>query len=297
MKAEIVIIDGKNLLHRVAHVHSKQQRQFKNIFVQAFLHSCLKIYNLLGGKFIFAWEGSGNFRFDVYPQYKAKQTPSPELKEMLESMEKQERKLKHLLSTLGFEQYLGNGGEGDDVIGYLSRKFSARGKTVVIYSADSDLRQLVSDFVYTMSPSPEGEVVFNVEAVEKKHGVKPERIPDLKALTGDKSDCIPGVGGIGPKKAIALIQKLGDIESIIAAAQDESMTWAESVNSSLRKWIAVSSIEIRRNLILVTIVSDASLVKEIPPELNEENSLAFMEDLGIEFPSMILRKLLKMAKG
>jgi 5'-3' exonuclease len=134
-------------------------------------------------------------------------------------MAEQERRLKAILRALGVRQYYGIGCEADDVIGRLAYEYSQDKDAVVIYSGDSDLRQLVNDRVCVIAPGFRGkDAYYGREEVLQKHGVPPELLADQKALSGDSSDNIPGIPGIGPVKANKLIDAFGGIESIIAVA-------------------------------------------------------------------------------
>jgi DNA polymerase-1 len=108
-----------------------------------------------------------------------------------------------------------SGFEGDDVIGTLAKRFSEDGGNVYILSSDKDFMQLVNNHVRMFSLKP-GD---NYEILERQHvvdyfGVPPEHVIDVLALKGDSVDNVPGVAGIGDKKAAALVQEFGSVESI-----------------------------------------------------------------------------------
>ena len=120
------------------------------------------------------------------------------------------------------------GFEADDVLGTLAQRGAAEGWRVRILSGDRDLFQLVDDSrdiaVLYMGGGPyaknSGPTLINEEGVLGKLGVMPEKVVDLKALTGDSSDNIPGVRGVGPKTAINLLKENGDLDAVYVALSE-----------------------------------------------------------------------------
>lgn len=108
------------------------------------------------------------------------------------------------------------GYEADDVIGTISRTFHANGDRVLILSGDKDILQLVNEKVFVVTPQLGfgKQVIYSKDEVIKRFGIKPEQIPDFKALMGDQSDNYKGAKGIGPKTAAKLLQEYGSIENI-----------------------------------------------------------------------------------
>lgn len=294
MKYDAVIIDGRHLLYRIAYIYTKKSSLLNSI-VYGFIRSCSNIHLELGGELFIAWEGESerNFRFDIFPEYKAKPAPSEETVALLKKMDRQQKLIQRLLAMLGCEQYLGNGGEGDDVIGYLVRTLKSRFDSVAIYSSDSDLRQLVDEKTVLVTPVAGEFIIYTVNRVRVKHGVWPQQIPMLKALTGDKSDKIPGVTGIGPKKAAALLYHYGNVDALIRGAENDS-GWPKEVNFKLRKKLLDSENLIRRNMALTTIQQSAILVQAYPKQEGGLNSaLALAEDLGLQSIYADMRKLFR----
>ncbi len=117
------------------------------------------------------------------------------------------------------------GYEADDVLGTLAQRGAAEGWSVRILSGDRDLFQLVDDkrdiAVLYMGGGPyaknSGPTLIDEKGVLGKLGVMPEKVVDLKALTGDSSDNIPGVRGVGPKTAINLLKENGDLDAVYVA--------------------------------------------------------------------------------
>ena len=107
------------------------------------------------------------------------------------------------------------GYEGDDVLGTLSKRFSADGHQIVIASGDYDSLQLVSDRVHVKILKNGGKHEhYTPEKVLELRGIHPHQVVDVKALQGDTSDCIPGCPGIGEKTAVKLISEYGSLDSL-----------------------------------------------------------------------------------
>lgn len=147
-----------------------------------------------------------SFRKEIDSNYKANRT------EMPEDMQVQMPYLKKVGSLLGIADIEMAGFEADDLIGAIAHQAKNNNFQTYIVSGDKDFCQLIDEntFLYdTMK-----EVVFNREMVKEKHGVYPEQFIDYLAITGDASDNIPGVAGIGPKGAVKLIEEFGTVEGI-----------------------------------------------------------------------------------
>ncbi|MEB3160112.1 MAG: DNA polymerase I, partial [Synechocystis sp.] len=130
--------------------------------------------------------------------------------------------LQQLLDALNLQTITYAGFEADDILGTLAQQGSAAGYQVKILSGDRDLFQLVdpdkqiSVLYLTRNPfsSNSGYQEFDREGVMEKMGVNPDQIVDFKALCGDKSDCIPGVKGIGEKTAVKLLTEYQTLEKV-----------------------------------------------------------------------------------
>ena len=140
----------------------------------------------------------GSFRNDIYPEYKANREPAPE------DLKRQFHWCRDLARCIGLSCYRHPRFEADDLIASLSRYWRRRGHPVSVVTGDKDLAQLVLgpddhwwDFGRGAGLDPEG--------VRQRYGVRPDQIADFLALTGDSVDNIPGVAGIGPKTAAALL--------------------------------------------------------------------------------------------
>jgi DNA polymerase I len=160
------------------------------------------------------------FRHTDFAEYKAHR------EEMPDDLKPQIEIIKRVVTSLNIPQFEVPGFEADDLIGTLSAQAETHTDlATVIVTGDRDAFQLVSDKVHVWMPGRgKGSVdtEYDADGVLSKMGVTPAQIIDLKALMGDSSDNIPGVRGIGPKTAIALIQAFGTLEKVYEAVEKVS---------------------------------------------------------------------------
>lgn len=146
------------------------------------------------------------FRHEIYPEYKAnRDTPPEELAQQFPYFEP-------LVKAYGVASMRKPGYEADDIIGTMAKKGEEEGLRVIIVSGDKDMMQLISPNVCMLDTMK--NKIFKDKEVIEKFGVKPNQVVEVMGLMGDSSDHVPGVSGVGPKTAIALIQKFGSIKSI-----------------------------------------------------------------------------------
>lgn len=169
-----------------------------------------------------AWvnDAGSSFRKDTYPEYKATREKLDE--ELQEDFDRSLTRIEELLTAFSVPLIAVDGYEADDVIGTLAARAESE-LDVVIISGDKDFYQLISPHVSLLNPgrggpAAVGEQHVTLENAHERLGVAPERVIDYLALVGDSSDNIPGVRGIGPKTAQKLIETYGDLESILASA-------------------------------------------------------------------------------
>ncbi len=147
-----------------------------------------------------------SFRKEIYTEYKANRS------EMPEELIPQVPYIKKLTEVLGIPIFEKPGFEADDLIGTLTRYGQTQGMQVVIVSGDKDFAQLINENVIMYDTMK--EIRFTIEKVIEKWGVHPKHFIDYLAMTGDASDNIPGVRGIGPKGAQKLIEEFGSLENL-----------------------------------------------------------------------------------
>jgi DNA polymerase-1 len=150
------------------------------------------------------------FRHLEYKKYKAQRPPTPP------ELRSQFGRVRELMTAFGIPIYEMRGFEADDVLGTLSRQAEEQEMQTLILTGDTDTLQLVSPWVRVlMSSSVQKRSVYDEAAVMERYGgLRPEVLPDIKALQGDASDNIPGLPSIGGKTAIRLLNEFGSIEGI-----------------------------------------------------------------------------------
>ncbi|MBT7484853.1 MAG: DNA polymerase I, partial [Rhodospirillales bacterium] len=152
------------------------------------------------------------FRNEIYGEYKAHRPPPPDdLIPQFALVREATRALN--IAEVGMEGY-----EADDLIATYARQAREIGAEVTIVSSDKDLMQLVGDGV-TMLDAMKNKTI-GPDQVMEKFGVGPDRVIDVQALAGDSSDNVPGVAGIGVKTAALLINEYGDLDQVLARAEE-----------------------------------------------------------------------------
>lgn len=147
------------------------------------------------------------FRHERFERYKLQRPPVPdELREQLPV-------IRELVRAWGLPLLEIPGVEADDVIGTLAVRAAAEGSSVVIVTSDKDMLQLVGEQITVYDPWK--EIRFGETQVREKLGVGPGQVADLLALSGDASDNVPGVPGVGPKRAVEILQKHGSLSAAL----------------------------------------------------------------------------------
>ncbi len=149
-----------------------------------------------------------SFRKEMFADYKANRSAMPE--DLVPQMDY----IKKYVETLGLPAFEQPGFEADDIIGTLAERAAHMEKEadVCIVSSDKDLMQLVDKHIYLYDTMK--DLKYTPEEVKNKLGVLPPLVPDYLGIVGDSSDNIPGVKGIGPKGAVALLEQFGSLEGI-----------------------------------------------------------------------------------
>jgi len=147
-----------------------------------------------------------SFRNEIYPAYKANREPAPE------DLKQQFGLCREFCRLLGLAEFADGAYEADDIIGCIATRMRAAGHASVLVTRDKDLAQLVRerDEFWDFA----GDRRFAYHEIEGHFGVRPERMADFLALTGDSVDNIPGVPGVGRKTAAALLRVFGSLEEI-----------------------------------------------------------------------------------
>jgi DNA polymerase-1 len=161
-------------------------------------------------------KGVPQFRVDRYADYKAGRAETPDL------FRQQLPLIREVLGCLRIPMIDAEGYEADDLLATLTRECREKGCEVVLVTGDRDILQLVGEGVSVlMTRRGISDVIrYDAAAVRERYGIPPEKWTDFVALKGETSDNLPGVPGIGDKTAAQLINKYGDIEQVIAHADE-----------------------------------------------------------------------------
>ena len=157
-------------------------------------------------------------RKEISPDYKAQRSSRPDLLKL------QWPHLRPLVEAFGYRNISVEGYEADDVIAALTEQAKQRGIPVMVVTGDRDAYQLVGEGVRIMSTSRgvTDTKVYDRQGVIDRYGIPPELVPDFIGLKGDSSDNIPGVPGIGDKTASDLLQRFGDLETVLGSVDEIS---------------------------------------------------------------------------
>ena len=147
------------------------------------------------------------FRHGVFPQYKANRPQMPD------DLKKQMPVIKEMVRALRIPILEREGYEADDILATFAKAGEENGFEVSVFSKDKDCLQTVSQGIKIVRE--ENDAPYDVERVRKLYGVEPSQLVDVMALSGDSSDNIPGVPGIGTKTASRLIQEFGSLENLL----------------------------------------------------------------------------------
>ncbi len=168
------------------------------------------------------------FRDEMYSEYKAHRSPMPE------DLVKQIEPIHAMVKALGWPVLMVSGVEADDVIATLSCQATQAGWETIISTGDKDLAQLVNASVTLINTMTNEKL--DIEGVIEKFGVPPERIVDYLSIIGDAVDNVPGVPKAGPKTANKWLAEFGDLDNLMANAEQVKGVVGENLRASL-EWL------------------------------------------------------------
>jgi len=257
---KLLIIDGHSLLYRAFHALpplTNSKGQMTNA-VYGFLLILFKAIKDVEANYIVACFDTKKptFRHDDFKDYKVHRAPMPD------GLISQMPIMKQVLEAMNVPIFEKEGFEADDLVATISQK-AKTGAEVFILSGDLDNLQLVDEKikVYTLGKGIKDSVVYDTARVMERFGVMPLQMNDFKALTGDASDNVPGVPGIGKTTAADLIQRYGSIENLYSELATDTAVLKPKVKEALKanKEKAILSLH------LVT------TKKDVPMDFNLEN--------------------------
>jgi len=203
------------------------------------------------------------FRHNMYPEYKAKRQAPPE--ELIAQIPL----VREYLSLRNITLIEIPGFEADDIIAQCAQNEAKKGNEILIFSADKDLFQLVGGNIFCYHPKEKQKL--DKQGIKELFGIIPEQVVDFLSLTGDSSDNIPGVPGVGEKTALKIIEKFGTIDNLLNNLNDLDEKTRKKIQDNM------DSLDIARKLI------DFSLVPPITQPLDPGQSPNTINPLLIDF--------------
>ena len=215
------LIDGSAFIFRAYHALPPLTRKSDGLPIGAVSGFCNMLHRYVEGNHgpdapthvaVIFDKGSHTFRNELYDQYKANREDMPE------DLRPQIPLTRQATEAFNIACKEKEGFEADDIIATLAVQARMAGGRVTIISSDKDLMQLVGDGVEMLDAMKNRRI--DREGVFEKFGVYPERVVDVQALAGDSVDNVPGAPGIGVKTAALLINEYGDLDTLLARAED-----------------------------------------------------------------------------
>jgi len=215
----LYLIDGSAYIFRAYHALPLLTRKSDNMPVGAVSGFCNMLYKLMSElsasnkatHFAVIFDHSGKtFRNDLYSEYKANRSETPE------DLIPQFPLVRQATKAFGAACIEQKGFEADDIIATYAAMAESAGGSAVIVSSDKDMMQLVTDKVSMLDPMKNKKI--EREAVIDKFGLGPEHVIDIQSLAGDSVDNVPGVPGIGIKTAALLIEEFGNLDALLEGA-------------------------------------------------------------------------------
>ena len=209
-KRTVYLLDGSSYIHRAYHA-IRNLANSKGFPTNAILGVTKMVMKLMADKdpeyFAVVFDSKGpTFRHEIYKEYKANRPPMPE------EMAVQLPLIKEILQKLGIRIMELGGYEADDIIGTMARVSQEHGFNVVMVTGDKDFRQLVTKDATLWDTMKDR--VTDYGTIREEYGIEPEKFLDVMGLSGDTSDNIPGVRGVGEKTALDLIKQFGSMENL-----------------------------------------------------------------------------------
>ena len=279
-KPTLLLVDGHSLAFRSFYAFSKggeggltTKDGFPTSVTYGFLKSLLDNCKSIEPKGVtIAFDtAEPTFRHKEDPNYKANRDVAPDI--FFQDLDQLEEILKE---SLNLEICKAPGYEADDVLGTLANDAADKGWSVRILSGDRDLFQLVDDErdiavlymgggPYAKSGNPK---LINEEGVREKLGVNPNKVIDLKALTGDSSDNIPGVKGVGPKTAINLLNENNDLDGVYKSLKELEKEGEKAKRGAIKGAVRLKLKADKNNAYLSRKLAEILIKIPIDPKIN-----------------------------
>lgn len=228
-------------------------------------------------------EASTTERARRFPEYKQNREPPPE------DLEPQVERILEIVGLLGIPVFRAPGYEADDVIASIAERLSGEDIELYVVSRDKDLHQIVGDRVKLWDPMK--DEVLDGAAIERELGYRPSEAIEVQTLTGDAIDNVPGIPGIGPKKAAQLIRRYGTADAVVQHAAELTPKMRENVLAFAERIpLARKLVTLERNVPL-DFDLEACRTKPVPvaklrPLLEELRLRRLLQELeGLEEPA------------
>ncbi|SMP45479.1 DNA polymerase I [Desulfonatronum zhilinae] len=207
----VFLLDGTSFLYRAFYAFPDLKRSdgFPTNALFIVLRLLLRLHREERPRYAgFFLDGPGpTFRHELFTPYKAQRPKTPE------ALVQQIEPLVRGVELFGLTVQVSEGVEADDLIASLCRKFKSECPVVVVGS-DKDLLQCLDKNVVIWDPGLKNEKLVTNESFRREHAMTPEQWPDFQALTGDSTDNIPGIPGVGPKTAMGLMRRFPTLEAL-----------------------------------------------------------------------------------
>jgi DNA polymerase-1 len=208
----VVIIDGNQLACRcyfsIDELSNKRGERTETVYGFLVSFKKLIIDYCKNATVLIAWDGGNAKRKTIYPDYKAGR------KKFENAFYSQLDRLREILNLLSVKQFHYADVEADDIIGTLTYNYRKLGNKVLIVSSDHDFEQLITKHVEILHPM-NNNIIKDINFVLDKYKIMPNRLPEVMAITGDPTDNIPGVEGVGDKTAAKLILANNSLEEML----------------------------------------------------------------------------------
>ena len=277
----LLLVDGSSYLYRAFHAMPdlRNSRNEPTGAIQGVLNMLRRLHKDYPSDYsacIFDAKGK-TFRDDIYPQYKANRASMPD------DLRPQIEPLHEAIKALGWPLIVENGVEADDVIGALAKQAEREGVRVIISTGDKDITQLVNANVTVVNTMRDAfrrvDDVLDIAGVTAKFGVPPSLMIDYLVLVGDTSDNVPGVEKVGPKTAVKWLTQYGNLDNIVANADNITGVVGENLRKAL-DWLPTARE-------LITIRCDVGIqenLNDLSPQPIDKAKLAELFD-RFEFKS------------
>jgi len=231
---KLILIDGHSLAYRAFFALPPDMTNSKGELTNATYGFISMLLNVLRDQqpthIAVAFDVGRSFRQDQFEDYKATRERMPdELRSQIE-------RIQEVVQTFNIPIFTAEGYEADDVLATLAHQAAAEDVQTIIVTGDRDLLQVVEDRIWVLTSGRKfsDTIIYDPPRVQKRYGLPPSQLIDLKAMVGDKSDNIPGVYGVGEKGATKLLEEWGTLDAIYENLDDVTPTRARNALAAHR---------------------------------------------------------------